>query len=217
MKRKLKNNVGLSLLEALVSTAIVGIGFIAILQMVNYSVRSISTSADRTKSTFLFNMVAEDVMGSRNTIHGVDLDEGDIIINDDGSVEYAESGELIPTTVSKFAEHEANRATDLVLGECDGTEKQPKENLYADQKNNAPENKIDKWQDVIGQDRVLKCKGENETKRLKVFKLCHSEADCIVNTNIKDRYLYIGRVQMKLNDGKKRRFLYFQADYKLQP
>ena len=35
---KLKNILGLTILEGLVSTAIVGIGFIAILQMVNYSV-----------------------------------------------------------------------------------------------------------------------------------------------------------------------------------
>ena len=37
---KLKEK-GLTLLEALVATAIVGIGFIAVFQMVNYSVRSI--------------------------------------------------------------------------------------------------------------------------------------------------------------------------------
>ena len=35
---------GLTLLEALVATAIVGIGFIAVFQMVNYSVRSIAFS-----------------------------------------------------------------------------------------------------------------------------------------------------------------------------
>ena len=35
---------GLTLLEALVSTAIVGIGFVAVFQMVNYSVQSIDVS-----------------------------------------------------------------------------------------------------------------------------------------------------------------------------
>ena len=29
--------------------------------------------------------------------------------------------------------------------------------------------------------------------------------------------IYIGRVQMNLNDGKKRKFLYFQSDYILKP
>jgi hypothetical protein len=28
--------------------------------------------------------------------------------------------------------------------------------------------------------------------------------------------LYIGRVEMKLNEGKKRKFIYFQSDYKLK-
>ena len=43
MKRNINKKIsGLSLLEALVSTAIVGIGFVAILQMTNYSVQSIS-------------------------------------------------------------------------------------------------------------------------------------------------------------------------------
>ena len=43
---------GLSILEALVSTAIVGIGFIAILQMTNFSVQSIDNSGERTKANF---------------------------------------------------------------------------------------------------------------------------------------------------------------------
>ena len=39
----------------------------------------------------------------------------------------------------------------------------------------------------------------------------------IENTNIKDEIMYIGRIQMGLNDGKKRKFLYFQSDYVLKP
>ena len=37
---KSKNILGLTLIEALVSVVIVGIGFISIFQMVNYSIRS---------------------------------------------------------------------------------------------------------------------------------------------------------------------------------
>ena len=44
MKKKIKSILGLSILEAVISTAIVGIGFVAILSMVNYSVQSIDTS-----------------------------------------------------------------------------------------------------------------------------------------------------------------------------
>ena len=34
---------------------------------------------------------------------------------------------------------------------------------------------------------------------------------------ITDDLIYIGRVQMNLNDGKKRKYLYFQTDYVLKP
>ena len=49
---------GLSLIEALISTAIIGIGFIAIFQMVTFSVTSINTSGERTKANFMSSMVA---------------------------------------------------------------------------------------------------------------------------------------------------------------
>ena len=39
--KKNKSILGISIIEALVSTVIVGIGFVAILQMVNYSVQFI--------------------------------------------------------------------------------------------------------------------------------------------------------------------------------
>ena len=53
---------GITLLEAIVSTAIVGIGFIAVFQMVNYSVQSIDVSGERTKTNYLVSMVAEDLI-----------------------------------------------------------------------------------------------------------------------------------------------------------
>ena len=40
INKKNKNVLGVSILEALVSTVIIGIGFVAILQMTNYSVQS---------------------------------------------------------------------------------------------------------------------------------------------------------------------------------
>ena len=47
-----KNNRGLTLLEALISTLIVGIGFVAIFQMVQYSITSIDVSSDRNKGNY---------------------------------------------------------------------------------------------------------------------------------------------------------------------
>ena len=35
----------------------------------------------------------------------------------------------------------------------------------------------------------------------------------IPNSNVYDRSMFVGRIQINLNDGKKRKFLYFQSDY----
>ena len=63
-----KNNriLGLSILEALMATVIVGVGFIAVFQMVNYSVESVDLSGERTKVNFITAMVAEDVISDKN-------------------------------------------------------------------------------------------------------------------------------------------------------
>ena len=50
---KTKFEKGVTLLEALVSTAIVAIGFIAVFQMVQYSVQSIGGIWRKNKSEFI--------------------------------------------------------------------------------------------------------------------------------------------------------------------
>ena len=67
---KLRNILGLTLIEALVSVVIVSIGFVSIFQMVNYSVRSIDVSGERTKTNFLVSMVAEDLMADKDQEYG---------------------------------------------------------------------------------------------------------------------------------------------------
>ena len=57
----------MTLIEALVSTAIIGIGFVAIFQMVQYSVQSIDVSGERTKANYLISMVAEDLISEKNS------------------------------------------------------------------------------------------------------------------------------------------------------
>ena len=52
---------GMTLIEALVSTAIVAIGFIALFQMVSYSVQAVDVSNERTKTT-----VSATSTGSKN-------------------------------------------------------------------------------------------------------------------------------------------------------
>lgn len=202
MKNKfIKNILGITILEGLVSTAIVGIGFVAILQMVNYSVKSIDVSGERTKANYLVSMIAEDIIGHRDS------------------------------TYKKFVDH-------LTEDESEGWEapdacKHPNTatnvpNIYTGE-GNAPENMEAKWDNIISKDRYLKCRGEKDIKKVKVFKVCswgcaYSIAEMAKPTdetagyiiNYYDEAMYIGRVQINLNNGKKRKFLYFQADYKLR-
>ena len=53
-----KKQLGISILEAMMATAIVGIGFVAVFQMVNYSIQSIDVSGERTKASYLASMLA---------------------------------------------------------------------------------------------------------------------------------------------------------------
>ena len=64
---------GVTLLEALMATAVVAIGFIAVFQMVNYSVQSIDSSSERTKANYLVSMVAEDLISDKNSLSRKDL------------------------------------------------------------------------------------------------------------------------------------------------
>ena len=209
MKNKfIKNILGITILEGLVSTAIVGIGFVAILQMVNYSVQSIDVSGERTKANYLVTMIAEDIIGHRDS------------------------------TYKKFADHltegegEGWEAPDACKREvAGGTDTATNvANIYEGE-GNAPENMEAKWDNIISKDRYLKCRGEKDIKKVKVFKVCSWDG-CTYSIaempkpaegvsdgyiiNYYDEAMYIGRVQINLNNGKKRKFLYFQADYKIK-
>ena len=210
---------GLSILEALVSTAIVGIGFIAILQMTNFSVQSIDNSGERTKANFLTEMIAEDVIGSKDSYYGEDPNNKDIKFN-------AQTGEfeLNGKSVDNFSSHLSKTKWTPTL-KCGGantttaTAAQKKEDIYESQKIDAPRNKMDKWNTIFQENRFLKCKSSAEEKKLQVFKICcwKDETKCHYKVDsVYDEPLYMGRVEMRLNNGKKRKYLYFQTDYKLK-
>ena len=196
-------NSGLSILEALVSTAIVGIGFIAILQMTNFSVQSIDNSGERTKANFITTMIVEDVIGNRNTFHG----------------KKAEDMKVPTATNPKFSEYLSQKpwsADNCVKDSDDEATGDSKKDIYTEQKDNAPENKESKWKGVLTENRFLKCKSNKETKKLQVFKMCRWD-DCLVkNENIYDDPMYVGRLEVVLNNGKKRKYIYFQSDYKIK-
>ena len=88
MKIDKKKISGLSLLEALVSTAIIGIGFVAIFQMTNYSVQSIYTSGERTKANYLTNMIAEDVIGHKNVTSGSAINFSDHLFDNTPELDF---------------------------------------------------------------------------------------------------------------------------------
>ena len=57
----MKSIKGLTLIEALVCLVIIGIGFIAVNQLITFPIASMDRSLERTKVNFLSEMVIEDM------------------------------------------------------------------------------------------------------------------------------------------------------------
>jgi|TARA_Y100000294_G_scaffold168536_1_gene178810 hypothetical protein len=222
MIKKIKNILGLTILESLVSTAIVGIGFIAILQMTNFSVQSIDSSGERTKANYLVSMLAEDVIGHRNTIYGASSQAEGITMGVDGTIKLVNTDGSM-TEVDKFVDHLVGQ--DFIANEgagtCgDGTTSgtiSSESNIYETQEVDAPRNKESKWKAIFNDNRYLKCRGDKDIKKMKVYKICKWAGVCShINNDVTDDGMYIGRIQINLNNGRKRKYLYFQADYKIR-
>ena len=221
---KNKFSKGISLVEALVSTAIVAIGFLAVFQLVNYSVNSIGVSAERTKINYISSMIAEDMIGSRDETANTNPASKQCLINDYG-VPTALDGAPCPETIKKFAEYVRTNPSSFEFNSCSGKGGPifSKEKLTSLYKNavaeGAPENKANRWQVILGEDRYLKCRDDptgetdGDSKSIKIYKLC-SGTDCLDGSwdMIYDE-IYMGRVEINANGGNKRRALYFQADY----
>ena len=219
---KYKTQLGLTLLEALMSTAIVGIGFVAVFNMVNFSVQSIDTSGERTKANYLVSMIAEDIIGHKDTIYGESSDDENITFNNEGKpVKLDGDGEVLKE-YQKFAEHLKDNEWNVGTGEniCANKSEYKRaddiNSLYEDENKDAPTNKENKWNEIFGSDRYLKCKSKKDIKNVKVFQICKWDHCDYKNESVYDDGLFIGRVQINMNDGKKRRFLYFTADYQLK-
>ena len=217
MIKKIHKISGLSILEALVSTAIVGIGFIAILQMTNFSVQSIDNSGERTKANFLTEMIAEDVIGSKDSYYKLDLNDPDIKFNN-STGEYEKDDIPLDNFSRYLTKTKWQPSLNCGGNTTTGTAVQKKENIYETQQVDAPRNKMDKWNTIFQENRFLKCKSSAEKKKLQVFRICRWKGgDCDYTADfVYDEPLYMGRVEMRLNDGKKRKYLYFQTDYKLK-
>ena len=187
-----KGEKGMPLLEALVSTAIIGIGFVAVFQMVNYSVQSIDVSGERTKANYLVSMVAEDLISEKESNS--------------------------PTKDVKFMDYlisnKNSSNSSWRMGSCSSG------SSTTGNFTNATQNKFKKWDDRFSTRRI-KCKGAQDIKYLKVFDICNNNAsgnNCTYNntrnyngTGIYEKWI-VGKMEVNLNSGKKKKFLYFQID-----
>ena len=136
---------GITLIEALISTVIIGIGFAAVFQMVSYSVQSIGVSGERTKTNYLISMVAEDIISDK-------LSE--------------KSG--VPLYEYLITKRDKTYKTSWRMGTCSP-------GITASGSfNNAQQNKIGKWDNRFSTKRI-KCSGgttTQATKSLKVYDIC---------------------------------------------
>jgi len=183
---KRKFDRGITLIEALVATVIVGIGFVSVFQMVQYSVQSIGVSGERTKANLLITMVAEDFISVRNS----DSKSKGINFKD------------------AFVKEEISKNKSLFdITECSsgsGTSKGK----------NAQENKIFKWTKRFS-DRRLKCATKNDqtaetndTKKLVVFTYCSNQVASKTNLSNKSRpCMYTNNTRYSSSpSGRKERF-----------
>ena len=189
---KRKKQSGITILESLISTAIIGIGFVAIFQMVNFSVQSIDSSSERTKANYLVSMIAEDIIAHKIT----DLSWKAYVGKD----------------------------VELCGKKKDKLEAKDIKPIYETVVEDADENKKEKWNSIFNTNRYLKCKSEKDIKDVKIFQICKTGCDYTssyiedesdIHAEVYDE-MFIGRVQVNMNDGKKRKFLYFTADYTLK-
>ena len=152
--------------------------------MTTYSVHSINTSGDRTKANYLTNMMAEDVIGHRD-------------VNTSG--------------VQNFSEYLSENQPNLNF--CDDPSSSQANanagNVYGGNNLDGALMKANKWTAIFNNKDYLNCKGKNERRSFRMFMLSGTGMnDALENPNINDEIMYIGRIQMSLNDGKKKVFIF---------
>mgnify|MGYP006261605127 FL=1 len=175
--------------------------------MTNYSIQSIYISGERTKANYLTNVIAEDVIGNQD-------------INTTGDNNFS----------NLLSQREFN--SNFCQSNSGGTNNSGE--IYSGTTNNTTnvEIKTNKWNALLNNKDYLNCAGRNETRNFRVFKVVSrwSQVDGLINPQqtdidnngspdepyVMDEVMYIGRVQFNLNNGKKRKFLYFQSDFELK-
>ena len=70
-----KNIKGISILESLVCLVIIGIGFVAMLQLSSFSINAMDRSIEKNKMNFLSAMVLEDMLGDPDNVSNYSLNQ----------------------------------------------------------------------------------------------------------------------------------------------
>ena len=135
---------GITLIEGLVATAIIGIGFVAVFQMVQYSVRSIDVSGERTKATYIAGMVAEDLYSDKDQERAAVKFIDDLVNRGGWSLSNSQCGTNTPIPLTDYT------------------------------KTNAVENKMDKWTSRMSKDFLKCTNATTERKKLNMYKMCRS-------------------------------------------
>ena len=187
-----KNNSGLTLLEALVATVIVGIGFVAVFQMVQYSVRSIDISSDRNKGNYLVNLIAEDVLSHKRSTKD-DKEFADYLIENQFSIQQCtnEFGLETKTNTPENKVQYWQQYFDRGITKCRSNEDIRALNI------------IDICNNETSEDKTWTCKYIND----EVYN--YEENGAPVTTKIYDP-VYFGKMEIRFNKGTKTRNLYFQ-------
>ena len=177
---KLIKQRGTTLLEALVATAIISVGFIAIFQMVTYSVSSIDVSGERTKVNYLADMIFEDLNAYKNS-------------------ENATSEKLYDALID-------NRlGPDNAFWEGVGCAAGPG---IAASENNAEENIVNIWDNRFSQRRLNCNPAVVNTQRLNTYTICRDNTECSNQNNDILNKMYFGQLQITF--GTKSKNLYFR-------
>jgi len=187
-----KNNRGLTLLEALISTLIVGIGFVAIFQMVQYSITSIDVSSDRNKGNYLINMVAEDMLANKSARRD-NVEFVDILKTSEWSITQCVNG---------FTEEVRNNTPDNIMQTW---------NKYFD-------SGITKCRSDLDERRLTIIEICNSATSIDKTKVCvytnNEEYTYTENGTTKSVWIYdpmyFGKMEINFNKGNKTRNLYFQ-------
>ena len=187
-----KNNSGLTLLEALVATVIVGIGFVAVFQMVQYSVRSIDISSDRNKGNYLVNLIAEDVLSHKRSTKD-NKEFADYLKENQFSIQQC-TNEFGLETKDNTPENKVQywqQYFDRGITKCRSNEDIRALNI------------IDICDNQTSEDKTWTCKYINDEE------YTYDENGAEVKTKIYDP-VYFGKMEIRFNKGTKTRNLYFQ-------